>query len=487
MSRWSEACSFATRAVLTVSRSLCRQGAPWVAVVAGSVAVTSAASAAPLLDDSLVDTLQQAFARHVPRRIEVRVLGGATETVTAPPLPPRRLSDEELLRDEPPPEVTDIIRPRAFRPTVRHADLSTTISIEDPSGRALAPLHAALRRAERGEGVARLLFYGASFTASDLYPGFLRALLRERFGDAGPGFVLPAHPFSHYKHSAFDIESEGEWNGLRARGRREGVFGLAGFAIESNSAAIARIKTKEGEAVTRFTIYYWKQRTGGRFDVYIDGERVDRRVSARGAPETAYLTYDVEEGPHTLEIRTLGTGAVRIFGVNTERSRPGIQLDGLGIPGARASHLLRGRLSVQTEHAARRGYDLVALAYGTNESADRGHIRHYRRTLRAVVQRAKAVAPEAACLLIGPAAWPIRQPDGSMGPRPRMAEVIAHQREVAREFGCGFFNLREFIGGEDNMVEWVENNLALHDHVHFTRGGHRLFARALEHALLENY
>src|SRR5262245_52475994 len=38
--------------------------------------------------------------------------------------------------------------------------LSYPVPIDDPGGQALAPLYTALARAERGEGQARLLFYG---------------------------------------------------------------------------------------------------------------------------------------------------------------------------------------------------------------------------------------------------------------------------------------------------------------------------------------
>lgn len=67
--------------------------------------------------------------------------------------------------------------------------LGVTTPIEDPSGHALDALHAALSRADRGEGQARLLFYGGSHTAGDHYTGRMREALQAYFGDAGHGFV----------------------------------------------------------------------------------------------------------------------------------------------------------------------------------------------------------------------------------------------------------------------------------------------------------
>src|SRR5688572_6619421 len=53
--------------------------------------------------------------------------------------------------------------------------LTVDVAIEDPSGRALDALHAALARAADGEGAARLVFYGGSHTASDLFTGRIRS------------------------------------------------------------------------------------------------------------------------------------------------------------------------------------------------------------------------------------------------------------------------------------------------------------------------
>src|SRR5262245_11125162 len=109
-------------------------------------------------------------------------------------------------------------------------DLGRAVRVVDPGGQALERLHDALRRAELGEGTARLLFYGASHTAPDLYTGFLRARLKERFGDGGAGFVLPVRPFAYYDHREVRIDQGGTWRTVRVHGRDRApdAYGLAG-------------------------------------------------------------------------------------------------------------------------------------------------------------------------------------------------------------------------------------------------------------------
>lgn len=111
------------------------------------------------------------------------------------------------------------------------------IALEDLDGRSMDSFHRALERARRGEGKARLLFYGASHTAADLFTGVLREALQERYGDGGPGFVLPIHPWRSYRHHQLTIESNGdEWKTLRI-GAPPNVldhYGLAGAAMEAS-------------------------------------------------------------------------------------------------------------------------------------------------------------------------------------------------------------------------------------------------------------
>ena len=60
----------------------------------------------------------------------------------------------------------------------------------------------------------------------------------------------------------------------------------------------------------------------------------------------------------------------RIFGMSLERNNPGVVIDTLGIPGARASTQLLWNEALQREHMQRRKPNLVVLAYGTNETGD---------------------------------------------------------------------------------------------------------------------
>lgn len=367
------------------------------------------------------------------------------------------------------------------------------VALDGAGATSMLRFHDALRRAAAGEGQARIVVYGASHVAADVFTGRLRRELQGRFGDAGAGFVLPAHPWPSYRHGALEVlSSPRRWRGekVRATSTTEDWYGLAGVYVETNRpGAWGAVVTQRDGAAGLYDLYYLEQPNGGSFEVFIDGRR-SRRVATRAATrQPGYATFRVTDGPHRFEVRAIGDGPVRLFGVAVERERPGVIVDTLGINGARArSHLLWND-SLYREHLRRRSPDLVVLAYGTNESGDDSPIAQYEEELRQVVQRVRDTVPEASCLLIGPSDRPVQLERDVFEDRPRTAALIDVQRRVSADLGCAFFDVVAFQGGPLATVDWAAADppFAQPDHVHFTVRGYQRMGEALLGALLERF
>lgn len=373
--------------------------------------------------------------------------------------------------------------------------LGEAIAIEDASGRALQAFHAALYEAEAGQGQARIVFYGASHVASDLFTGGLRQRLQARFGEAGPGFVLPAEPWRYYRNAGIRFEQSKGFRAIRIKERdpRADIYGLAGAALDAarGKRALGVFATRANGGLSgqfsQLELYFLKQPGGGHVSLRIDGGRARRVATAGKHMEPGYDSIEVSDRPHRVELQTEGDGRVRIFGVALERDRPGVVLDTLGIPGTRARDHLYWDDAFYREHLARRRPNLVVLSYGTNESGDDDvPIEQYEADLRRVVKRVREVTPEASCLLIGPSDRPLRNDDGEFEPRPLTEAVIDVQRRVAGEQGCGFFDLQKFMGGPMSMLRWVaaQPPFGTQDYVHFTLLGYERLADVLYDALL---
>jgi lysophospholipase L1-like esterase len=290
------------------------------------------------------------------------------------------------------------------------------------------------------------------------------------------------------------LDSSGGWvtdKAFTRAGRRDGLYGLAGFSCASESKedwawAATTKKSKFGRSVSRIDLFWLVQPGGGRFDLLID-DAVTATVSTSGiSSDLGVKSIRVPDGPHTVEIRPKGDGEVRFFGMTFERDAPGVIVDSLGIRGARASVILKWNPAIWAAQLKKRRPDLVLLAYGTNESGDTHQpIEKYERVLSKVLARVKGASPQASCVLIGPTDRPAKL-GRQWVPRPRVTQVIRTQRRVAGRFGCGFWDARDSMGGEMSITRWRAANppLASKDHVHLTTRGYYALADDFQKALL---
>lgn len=370
-------------------------------------------------------------------------------------------------------------------------ELGRPIGILDPSGHALDAFDRSLRATREHRRTTRILVYGASHTAGDVYTNVLRKSLAERFGSAGPGFVYPVAPWRGYRQAHVEVSAANAAWTIERPTRRNGAqlsLGLGLYALQTTAAEIASVASSHASRIEVWTL---AQQGGGSAAVAVDG--IDLRTvrtantAASRAGGLQVSTFAVPDGAHRLDIRTLGDGPVTVLGTTFERETPGVVVDTLGINGATADFHLQAEDNLYKAQLMRRNPNLVVLAYGTNESGSDESIASYEQKLRRVVSRIRQAVPDSSCLLIGPSDRPLKR--GRLyEPRERTGQIIDAQKRVSHDFGCGFFDLVEFQGGPMSMVTWVTHTpaMAQRDHVHFTRLGYERLGHVLTDALLAN-
>lgn len=362
------------------------------------------------------------------------------------------------------------------------------LPIEDPSGHALDHARDALERAARREGVARVVVYGGSHTAADLYTAVMRRALQRGFGDLGHGFVMPVPPFENYWQQGVRIwPSEGFASVEPAPKHTElDTYGLAGMAFDASGPAIAELQTEQS-AASRIEVFFLAQPGGGTLRVSIDGVPSEFSTHAESA-QAAALTLGTSDGPHRVCIEALGDGPVRLYGVALGREGAGVVLDQLGLAGAKARHQLLWSEPVWSALLTARAPDLVVLSYGNNETddqhlSDAEHIAHFEQMLA----RLRRTVPHASCLVVGPSDRLL--PNGRGGLlTPALLEVLrSAQRDIAFREGCAFFDVMRWQGGPGSMrrLRAMDPPLARDDGVHFTERGYRRLGAALTDALLD--
>jgi lysophospholipase L1-like esterase/outer membrane biosynthesis protein TonB len=369
--------------------------------------------------------------------------------------------------------------------------------LEVPPG-ALDAWFTAMARADAGVpgAVARALHWGDSTIAADGITKTVRSRLQKRFGDAGPGF-LAVHVDPRWSMRPSVLRAtKGSWK------TRTITFGGAGNA---HYGLAGTVSTTWGASSSTL---------GGR---KIDGERQPLRVAdlsfqLRPGGGTVHIT--VPDGPtialptasetladahHRLElpadtrkviVSTDGSGPVTVYGIALETGEAGVTWETLGVAGSSQASMLRQGANHLARQIAQRDPDLVIYQMGGNElgypalKASDGGV--WRDRYVKVVQRLRAGAPDASCLLITPLDQGQRV-RGSIQSKPTLDTMIRLQREVAMELGCAFWDARGAMGGKGAYARWLSHKLAWGDLYHLTNKGLTLIGHSLADAMEAAY
>ncbi len=334
----------------------------------------------------------------------------------------------------------------------------------------------------------RILQFGDSHTAADMFTGAMRSLFQAKFGDGGAGYMYPGYPFAGYRvHGTRRAQSVG-WTvtGTHFRDLGDGLLGMGGVSLSTTHPGDWISLDADASSVD---VQYLIQPGGGGIEFY-DGEEILGHDSTDG--ETAAKTFhaDVAPGPHHFEVRTTTSAPVRLFGIVTEQPA-GVTYEAIGLNGAEAGLILRWNQTLADELMAQRDVSLIVLAYGTNEASDSNWSEEsYAAMFRTLIDRLRKQAPNAAILVLGPADRELRAGRGKRGawaPYSGIDRIVRAQRTVCRELGCAFWDERARMGGFGAMREWVAVGWGQPDHTHFTGEGYNELAASLFSDIVQQY
>ena len=362
---------------------------------------------------------------------------------------------------------------------------------------ALRRFFESLGRLEAGaaQDDVRILQFGDSHTAADIQTGAVRRSLQARFGDGGRGFVAIGRPWKQWYQDGVHVGMTSEWapeKGKLDHGKLlgDGLYGLSGIGIFTKQHG-ARAWTDVAGRAAHAELDYLEQPNGGSFDVLVDGVRVVRVATRGERTASAYRAFDVlESSAHQVEVRTVGDGDVRVFGLTLDRAAHGVVLDALGINGARITTALSWNEPHWAEQLKHRSPALVVLAYGTNESVDVELPQTvYERQLVDVLGRVARSVPSASCLLLGPPDRAIGGKEAGWATAPKILEIIAVQRRVAEAAGCAFYDQLGAMGGPGSIALWSTEDppRAQKDRVHLTRDGYAQVGGSFASDLMRAY
>lgn len=333
--------------------------------------------------------------------------------------------------------------------------------------------------------MVRILQFGDSHTAADMFTGAMRTLFQNKFGDGGAGFSYAGYPFAGYRiHGTRRAQSTG-WLalGTHLRDIGDGMVGMGGVSLSTDRSG--NWVSLDADA-TWLEVHYLTQPGGGPIAIY-DGEKLLTTVSTDGPVTAGHYGTAVEPGDHHFEVRTTDYAPVRLLGLVTEKAS-GATYEALGLNGAEASLILRWNEAIQQVYMDQREPSLIVLSYGTNEASDHNWTQEgYAAMFRSLIARCHRLAPNASILVIGPPDRALRAGRRGWTPFAGVDRIVQAQRSVCRQMGCAYWDQRGRMGGLGSMRQWVSVQWAQADHTHFTGTGYTELAGALFSDIVQQY
>lgn len=370
------------------------------------------------------------------------------------------------------------------RPFKQRPIVVRQVPVQNPD--ALAHFHQALDQLQAGERrYVRVYHFGDSNVAADLWTGEVRRYFQERYGDAGPGYLLP-RPHGSWHQGDTKVEAGSGFETRRLGfaknfGPPDGLWGLAGVAMEGAGAkAWFKVRTDHiprGGGV--LSLHLLGRPRGGQVALAIDGGQPDRVDGSLPRIGLVRQMWPLRSGVHFIRGQVISPQPVRVLGIAVEYRRPGVIYDTLGINGHRVTAFNRWNEQILAQQFRARPPDLVVLSYGGNEGLSTSlTLEEYERGLRKAIHRVRRLAPRASCLLVGPVAMcPERQ---------KVTQVTEIQRRVAPEYSCGFWDSRQVSGGPGSLCQWITANRSLvsGDRLHLRKRGYEIVAREFIRAIV---
>jgi len=370
-----------------------------------------------------------------------------------------------------------------------------TEPIQDPE--ALGPFFRDLDALASGQDrVVRVFQFGDSHTAEGSWTDRMRRHLQARFGDGGPGLVLPGRPLRGFGHAGLTMSEGRAWPCTTLKTAREDLpVGLPGAALTLPPTEAFRVRGAFGS----FEVQSLGPPGAGpsvaltcpRAEGASPGPHLQlgRTVTPLAHGQTlACLQAEPFAHEGDVELAVTLPPAATLLGVDLRSGRPGLVYDELGIWGAWFLELKRWSAELRQVLLRSARPSLVVLAYGTNEMGWQAYdLANYEAATTALLRTLRREAPGAAFLVVGPMDRGAATAAEREALARRADRIIDALRRSAAVTGCAFWDARQAMGGKGAWAPLCAGGLAAEDGIHLTRAGYTELGDRLSGALLTAY
>ncbi len=329
----------------------------------------------------------------------------------------------------------------------------------------------------------RIGYFGDSMIEGDLITQTIRAILQNKFGGDGVGFIPATSIVAHFRQTVRAYANE-NWEDINfINNKQKLILGFSGHSFFAKNNANISIKPGGGKHLSSLynvSILYGN----GTIDLACNKQYY--KLIGNGFFNVAKLNNDSNLKSLELNFKESKTP---LFGFASE-SKTGVILDNLSFRGTSGTELTRLNSKMLTQIDSLRPYDLLVLHYGPNLLYNDSIInfKYYQKQLEKSLKHLRKAFPRSSILIISTADKAFKI-DGEFRTGDGVENLLKAQQAVAQKFGCAFFNLYEAMGGYNSMKTWAEKKpiLAGSDYTHFNQSGSAKIGRLIGNAILNEY
>lgn len=351
----------------------------------------------------------------------------------------------------------------------------------------MRPLYDALSKAGSLGRPVRIAYFGDSFIEVDILTSSLRALLQNKFGGHGVGWLDMAPPYAANRPTV--TQRYGGWDTRCVLNKgtysRNNLNVGQRYFIPRGTAwtEIKGVKRPNLDTTEVHTLYL---RSSGPVTagVKLDGGPMLALHGQGGRIEA--LSRTGRAG--TVRWQVSGSGVI-CWGV-AEESRKGVIVDNFSLRGSSGVTLAEIPAQNLAQLNAVRPYDLIVLQFGLNvASKTQTNYSNYVAQMKRVVALMKQCFPKAGILIVGVGDRENRLADGQLHTLPGVLALMRYQQNMAADCHVAYWDLYKGMGGEGAMRRMAAAKPAEagKDYTHINFYGGERVARQLFKSIVYGY
>ncbi|GGB72568.1 hypothetical protein GCM10007424_10640 [Flavobacterium suaedae] len=347
---------------------------------------------------------------------------------------------------------------------------------------------------EKNKGSVRIAYFGDSMTDGDLIVQDFRSNFQERFGGTGVGFVNITSESANARITVKHTFSR-NWDAQSYINTQKPTspFGVNGhvFFTKHDTVKPIWVNYKAGYQaglnwLQKPTLFYGKSNNKeAEIEVFTKNDTIIKKLTPEKVLNTLTLS---QESLKEFKAQFIAADSIPFYGFNFDDGK-GVHVDNFSSRGNSGLPISIFNTRLMRAFDEKLGYDLIVLHYGTNV-LNYGSYNYgwYTKRMGRVVQHIRECFPNADILIISTADKSSKY-DMEMKTDSAVVPLTLAQKRYAVEQEAAFVNLYLLMGGENSMVEWVEQEkpLANKDYTHFNYRGAKKVAGLVYQQLMDGY